>query len=389
VNSTNKPIVVKKFTHIKTLFAEINAPYVNYNLMDDFEINQNIKGVIDERITCYKNKNNDHENNGPIYRTLNENDITDVNINTKMDPICVTGVSVIHNINIKMKNQEQEHTNIIKIPIYNQDKISADDIIKNINANNQEFIDKYHVGQIRTENERNIYSHLNDCYPYYPHIARCEVVNNMLTTLKYSYNLDFIMKKYNINIILGLEWCKQLAQTLLFFKMSNVVHGDIKPDNIMVTSNMDLKIIDLGGSVMLKENEIYLPATTIPFSAPELRNCIALENITYACDIFSFGHTIYNILTGKAIFFDKNLSDEEHKKLIDDLKDAYGTGKYEFPKDEVKKNLYKLGPKYIMKPLYKLIKNCTKKNPVERPSHYYIINALDKIYEHVINLAAL
>ena len=68
---------------------------------------------------------------------------------------------------------------------------------------------------------------------------------------------------------------------------------------------------------------------------------------------------------------------------------TYASGKYKFPKNEVKENVYKLGPKYIMKSLYKLIKKCTKKNPKKRPSHYYIIEILDKIYRSLLLLTII
>jgi eukaryotic-like serine/threonine-protein kinase len=96
----------------------------------------------------------------------------------------------------------------------------------------------------------------------------------------------------------------QVAQGLHRAHKQNLVHRDVKPDNILVTSEGVAKLADLG---LVKEMETDLNLTktgrglgTPHFMAPEqFRNA---KNADARCDIYSLGATLYQMVTGELPF---------------------------------------------------------------------------------------
>ena len=96
----------------------------------------------------------------------------------------------------------------------------------------------------------------------------------------------------------------QVAQGLHRAHKQNLVHRDVKPDNILVTTEGVAKLADLG---LVKETETDLNLTktgrglgTPHFMAPEqFRNA---KSANARCDIYSLGATLYQMATGELPF---------------------------------------------------------------------------------------
>ena len=96
----------------------------------------------------------------------------------------------------------------------------------------------------------------------------------------------------------------QVAQGLHRAHKQNLVHRDVKPDNILVTPEGVAKLADLG---LVKEMETDLNLTktgrglgTPHFMAPEqFRNA---KSANARCDIYSLGATLYQMVTGELPF---------------------------------------------------------------------------------------
>jgi eukaryotic-like serine/threonine-protein kinase len=96
----------------------------------------------------------------------------------------------------------------------------------------------------------------------------------------------------------------QIAQGLHRAHKQNLVHRDVKPDNILVTLEGVAKLADLG---LVKEMETDLNLTktgrglgTPHFMAPEqFRNA---KSANARCDIYSLGATLYQMVTGELPF---------------------------------------------------------------------------------------
>jgi serine/threonine protein kinase len=113
----------------------------------------------------------------------------------------------------------------------------------------------------------------------------------------------------------------QVAQGLHRAHKQNLVHRDVKPDNILVTADGIAKLADLG---LVKETETDLNLTrtgrglgTPHFMAPEqFRNA---KNADVRCDVYSLGATLYQMVTGELPFRSNGPLDAWMKKIQNDL----------------------------------------------------------------------
>ena len=94
----------------------------------------------------------------------------------------------------------------------------------------------------------------------------------------------------------------QMADALQTIHAAGVVHGDIKPDSILLTANGDAKLTDLNVTASLHSSGILLgPAHIGPhYMAPEQFS--QPDSADHRADLYSLGATLYKMLTGRAPF---------------------------------------------------------------------------------------
>lgn len=98
------------------------------------------------------------------------------------------------------------------------------------------------------------------------------------------------------------NFISQIAEGLRAFHRLEMIHQDLKPDNILIDSDGTLKIIDFGSTKISGVEEINrslnrtAPQGTINYSAPEY---LTGEAGTNQSDIFSLGVLAYELVTGK------------------------------------------------------------------------------------------
>ena len=91
--------------------------------------------------------------------------------------------------------------------------------------------------------------------------------------------------------------CQQVAQALQCASDQGCVHGDVKPENILLDANGNAKLVDFGLAAMQKEtDEIW---GTPYYISPEK---VKKEQIDFRADMYSLGGTLYHALTGVAPF---------------------------------------------------------------------------------------
>ena len=106
----------------------------------------------------------------------------------------------------------------------------------------------------------------------------------------------------------ALSVARQIAQALAAAHAAGVVHRDLKPQNVMLTSH-GVKLLDFGVARLLPrldggDVETVLTrsstiAGTVPYMAPEQ---VQGEAVDARADIFAFGATLFEMLTGRRAF---------------------------------------------------------------------------------------
>ncbi|XP_065349482.1 serine/threonine-protein kinase PRP4 homolog [Cloeon dipterum] len=149
-----------------------------------------------------------------------------------------------------------------------------------------------------------------------------------------SMNLREVLKKYGKDVGLHIKavrsYCQQLFLALRLLKKCNILHADIKPDNILVNeSKLVLKLCDFGSASHANENEITPYLVSRFYRSPEIILGIPYD---FGIDMWSAGCTIYELYTGKIMFAGK--TNNQMLKFFMDLK-----GK--FPNKLIRKGAFK------------------------------------------------
>jgi len=168
--------------------------------------------------------------------------------------------------------------------------------------------------RMRFEREANALSSLN-----HPNIVRfVEFIgmNNCLYLIM-EYAEGQTLEKYISNVtgpipeartILFME---KILDAFAFAHSKGIVHRDIKPNNIMVTSDRDIKILDFGVAKLLDNKDVTLTAIgmvigTSSFMSPEQAQGLTID---IRSDIYSIGVLLYQMVTGKPPYDVNSVSD--------------------------------------------------------------------------------
>ena len=115
---------------------------------------------------------------------------------------------------------------------------------------------------------------------------------------------------------------RQVALALMHAHEVGFIHRDIKPKNIMIAKNGDVKLADLGlaraldDQVAAEAEQGRAYGTPYYISPEQIRG---KKNITPAADIYGLGATLYHMVTGKVPFSGKSPSDVMHRHLKEEL----------------------------------------------------------------------
>lgn len=136
----------------------------------------------------------------------------------------------------------------------------------------------------------------------HPHIVKLltvDIIEHILImVMEYIEGTDLekiLDKSSSLDVKTALRYFKQILSALAFAHQKSVIHRDIRPSNVLINLDNDVKIADFGTSTLLREKQF---ATTKigspPYMAPE-----QFEGKTvFASDIYSAGSLFYEMVTG-------------------------------------------------------------------------------------------
>jgi serine/threonine protein kinase len=106
------------------------------------------------------------------------------------------------------------------------------------------------------------------------------------------------------------KWSIEMSKGLSFLHGKQVIHLDVKPENIFLTAMERVKLGDLGVARNKKTISICLKYTE-KYASPEIIS--GKETPNEKSDIWSFGCVVYELLELKRLFDDKDLEDRYRK----------------------------------------------------------------------------
>ena len=163
--------------------------------------------------------------------------------------------------------------------------------------------------------------------------------------------LSYIKKRGKLQEPVAKFIFKQIILALKFIHENNIVHRDIKLDNILIDLDNNIKICDFGVSRIINKGDIMLEQCGTPaYIAPEILLNKGYEG--FKVDVWSAGVVLYAMLSGTVPFKGANIK-ELHKLII--------SGNYQQIKD-------------ISKEASHLLKNILEIDPDKRITTENILN---------------
>jgi serine/threonine-protein kinase len=170
---------------------------------------------------------------------------------------------------------------------------------------------------------------------------------------------DLQMNLVVIPELMCLEIVLQAAAGLGAAHKNGLVHGDVKPANLMITKNGDVKVLDFGLVQFTNVEQLFAEAEQdqifgTAFYIPPER--VRGEKEDFRSDIYSLGATLFHMLSGRAPFYAKTLAQIAMMHVQDSLTSFRGRPVLRFS----------VNSPYISEHTVRLIEKALKKNPKER-----------------------
>ena len=159
----------------------------------------------------------------------------------------------------------------------------------------------------------------------------------------------------------AIDYALQTARGLAAAHEKGIVHRDIKPDNIFITNDGRVKLLDFGLAKLTSANDATESQTEVPtrkvntdpgtvmgtmgYISPEQ---LKGQHVDHRSDIFSFGVILYEMLSGKRAFRGDSMAETMSAILREDPPDLSETNKTVSPA------------------LERVVRHCLEKNPAER-----------------------
>ncbi len=134
--------------------------------------------------------------------------------------------------------------------------------------------------------------------------------------------IDQYCEKLRLNVPARLQLFRNVCLAVQYAHQNLVLHRDLKPGNILVTSSGEVKLLDFGIAKITDADENHLAtaaqATVLPMMTPEFASPeqVRNESMTTASDIYSLGVILYKLLCGRLPFRTNGTAPHEVARAI-------------------------------------------------------------------------
>ena len=304
---------------------------INLNLFYKKNINNNIKNKYEifetDKVTINYDKQTGNKIVNEFYflETIGRGAYSKVkkciNLNTREE----FAVKILNKRLLRKKKKSYGKTKegTLKINYMIEDAINEINIYKSFPEGNDNVIHLYQI--------------LNDNNKDKTYLIMELAQKGPLVTLNEKTGVFCINKNYRDDIYdekLMKKWILDIAKGLKFLHENNVVHRDIKSDNILIDKNGHCKIADFGCSIKLKNNQPDLFSKTegnMYFFPPEFVDGKSKKQFGYKpVDIWAFGVSMYTCIFKSLPFLPENR--ENVVELFKEIREA----KFNYNKNGIK-----------------------------------------------------
>ena len=169
-------------------------------------------------------------------------------------------------------------------------------------ASNQSFVDRFY----REANSGSLLNHPNIVRSL--NVGRDEASGKHYLVLEYVDGVSaraLLDRHKRLSVGDGVHIALDIARALEHAHSRNVVHRDIKPDNILITRSGVAKLADMGLAKRTDETSSHLTAARQGFGTPHYMPYEQAVNARRAdgrSDIYALGATLYHLITGEVPF---------------------------------------------------------------------------------------
>eukprot|EP00058_Branchiostoma_floridae_P005103 XP_002590591.1 hypothetical protein BRAFLDRAFT_123616 [Branchiostoma floridae] len=107
-------------------------------------------------------------------------------------------------------------------------------------------------------------------------------------------------------------WFRQIVEGTSYLHAMEIVHGDLKPRNILLTEDMEVKIADFGIATNLADGKSSKIRGTPTYIAPEV---LSGDGFSFKADVWALGCILYRILIGQSVLKEKGISTRQVDQL--------------------------------------------------------------------------
>lgn len=173
----------------------------------------------------------------------------------------------------------------------------------------------------RFKNEASVMAHLQ-----HPGIVALfdyvELDDDLFLIMEYVEGLELTGLLESLTAPLSIDRGKQIMLKVLsafsYAHKNGVVHRDVKPSNIIISANDDVKVLDFGIAKLVGDSQFNLTKTgtqvgTVYYMSPEQ---VKAKELDQRSDIYSLGVTFYELLTGFCPYKGTTSEYEVYDKIV-------------------------------------------------------------------------